>query len=310
MKSRSWLLVLGYCLVLYGTEVKADDSPKYAARGIAAYNAGKYDLARLFFAKSLQDAILKGKEEWIAKATLNLVDVELESLEEEEAGRLLEGLVTKDKTLRSLILWKRSQLAFQQRKFPEAISLIDSALNGFKTDAPKALGIRLDRLRYLIQFAEPQVWGPEYATFKKNSGKLDRGRIAGLEAMVAMSKKEFGKADTLWLEAMNFYRDQARLAKVASCLNQSAICLFATGHKMEAQEANLRAVAIYGELGLELPGLRTQALRLILVEEPRELAKLRQEMDLLGQKFSGFDLQGILDEYSHSMLYGRFGPRQ
>ena len=69
----------------------------------------------------------------------------------------------------------------------------------------------------------------------------------------------------------------------------------------------MRSVAIYSELGLELPGLRAQALRLLLVEDPKELAKLHQDMDLVGQKFSGFDLQGVLDEYSHSMHFGRVG---
>src|SRR5437899_1338315 len=85
---------------------RADDSPKYAERGISAYSAGKYDLARMFFAKALQDAVLKGKEEWIAKATLNLADLEMETGEEDEADRLLEGLVVRDKGLRSLWYWK------------------------------------------------------------------------------------------------------------------------------------------------------------------------------------------------------------
>lgn len=300
--------LIGLGLLAAAPAVRADDSPKYAERGMAAYYAGKYDLARLFFAKALQDAVLKGKDEWVAKATLNLVDVEMEALEEAEAGRLLEGLSTRDKGLRSLILWKRSQLAYQQRRFPQALGLIDSALNLAKGDPAKETSMSLDRLRYLIQSREPAAWGPDYEAFRKRQGKLDRGRAAGLDAMAAMSRKQFEKADTLWGVAMTYYRDQGRLAKVAACLNQIALCQFSAGHREEAQESNARAVAIYGELGLEMPGLRAQALRLLLVEDPGELAKLRQDMDLLGQRFSGFDLQGILDEYSHSMRFGRIGP--
>ncbi len=308
MKGLMRAAVLGLGLIACVPAVRADDSPKYAERGMAAYYAGKYDLARLFFAKALQDAILKGKEEWVVKATLNLVDLELEALEETEAARLLEGLSTRDKALRSLILWKRSQLAYQQRRFPEALGLIDSALILGKGDPAKETSMSLDRLRYLIQSREPSEWGPEYEAFRKHVSRLDRGRAAGLDALAAMSRKQFDKADTLWGEATGYYRDQGRLAKVAACLNQSALCRFSVGHREEAQEANSRAVAIYGELGLEMAGLRAQALRLLLVEDPRELAKLRQDMDLLGQRFGGFDLQGILDEYSHSLHYDRVGP--
>lgn len=308
LRSAARAALLGLGLLAFVSTVRADDSPKYAERGMAAYYAGKYDLARLFFAKALQDAVLKGKEEWVAKATLNLVDVELEALEENEAARLLEGLATRDRGLRSLILWKRSQLAYQQRRFPDALEQIDSALILAKGDPAKETSMSLDRLRYLIQSREPSAWGPDYEAFRKHAGKLDRGRAAGLDAMAAMSRKQFAKADTLWGEATAYYRDQGRLAKVAACLNQSAICEFSLGHREEAQISNSRAVAIYGELGLDGPGLRAQALRLLLVEDPRELAKLRQDMDLLGQRFSGFDLQGILDEYSHSIHYGRIGP--
>jgi tetratricopeptide (TPR) repeat protein len=307
MRFRFPCLILGICLLAVSASVRADDSPKYAERGRSAYYAGKYDLARLFFAKALQDAILKGKEEWVAKATLNLVDVDLEALEEGEAGRLLEGLSTRDKGLRSLIIWKRSQLAYQQRRFPEAIVQVDSAIGFAKGDPIKELGMRIDRLRYLIQSQSPSAWETEFANFQSQMGRMDRGRMAGLLAMAAMARRDFTKADTLWREAMNYYRDQGRLAKVAACLNQSAICQFSSGHREEAKESNSRAVAIYSELGLELPGLRAQALRLILVEDPRELAKLRQDLDLLGQRFSGFDLQGILDGYSQSMHFGRIG---
>ena len=288
--------------ILAAVPLRADDSPKYAERGISAYYAGKYDLARRFFSKALQDAVLKGKEEWIAKATLNLVDVELEAGEEAEAGRLLEGSVSRDKGIRSLWLWKRSQLAFAQRHPAVALELVDSALILAKGDAVKETSMGLDRLRYLIQSREPAVWSAQYESFRKKPG---RQRSAALDAMAAMARKEYGRADTLWHEAMGYYRDQGRLAKVAGCLNQSALCLFSLGRRDEAVEVNARAVAIYGELGLELPGLRAQALRLLLVEDERELAKLRLDMDLVGQRFSGFDLQGILDEYSHSLREGR-----
>jgi hypothetical protein len=125
--------------------------------------------------------------------------------------------------------------------------------------------------------------------------------------MAAMARKEYGLADTLWREAMGYYRDHGRLAKVAGCLNQSAICQFSLGRRGEAVESNARAVAIFGELGLEMPGLKAQALKLLLVDDERELAKLRQDMDLVGQRFSGFDLQGILDEYSQNLRDNRSG---
>lgn len=282
--------------------IRADESPKYAERGVAAYAAGKYDLARMFFAKALQDAVLKGKEEWIAKATLNLADLELETGGEGEAARLLEGLSARDKGLRSLCLWKRSQVAFACRHPDQAIVLADSALRLAKGDASRELPMRGDRLRYLIQSREPAAWSAELEAWRKQAG---RAKAAPVEALAAMARKDFARADTLWREALGGYREQGRLAKVAACLNQSALCLFSLGRREEAIEANGRAVAIYGELGLELPGLKAQALRLLLVEDERQVAKLRQDMDLVGQRFSGFDLQGILDEYSHSLRDGR-----
>jgi hypothetical protein len=305
MKRRTVSMLLCALSLAFSTAVFADDSPKYAERGMSAYFAGKYDLARMFFSKALQDAVLKGKEDWIAKATFNLVDVELEAHEEIEAGRLLDGMNPRDKGLRSLWLWKRSQLAFLQRHHPLAVELVDSALLLGKGDPAKESAEGADRLRYLIQSQEPSAWSSEYEAFRK---KLGRQRSAPLDAMAAMARKDYGRADTLWREAMVYYREQGRLAKVAACLNQSALCLFSLGRRGDALEENARAVAIYGELGLEIPGLKAQALRLLLVDDERELAKLRQDMDLVEQRFSGFDLQGILDEYSHSMRDGRPGP--
>ena len=282
----------------------ADDSPKYAERGLSAYYSGRYDLARMFFTKALQDAVLKGKDEWIAKATFNLADLELEAGDEAEAGRLLDGISTRDKGLKALWMWKRSQLAFQKRHYPQAVELVDSALVLAKGDAAKETSMGLDRLRYLIQSREPSLWAPQYEAFRKGQ---PRERVVALDAMTAMARKEYGLADTLWREAMGYYRDRGRLAKVAGCLNQSAICLFSLGKRGEAVETNARAVAIFAELGLEVPGLKAQALRLLLVQDERELAKLRQDMDLVGQRFSGFDLQGLLDEYSQNLRDNRPG---
>lgn len=301
-------VTLGLALCLgfaFPAKVRADDSPKYGERGMSAYYAGKYDLARMFFSKALQDAILKGKDEWIAKATLNLVDVELESNQEGDAARLLENINPRDKALRSLWIWKRSQLLFQQRRYSAAVEAVDSALMLAEGDEARETSMGLDRLRYLIQSREPSVWSSQYESFRKRLGRI---RSTPLDAMAAMARKEYQKADTLWREAMGYYRDQGRLAKVAGCLNQSAICLFSLGRRQEALEHNTRAVAIFGELGLEMPGLKAQALRLLLIEDDRELAKLRQDMDLVGQRFSGFDLKGILDEYSQSLRDGRDGP--
>ncbi|MDB5048525.1 MAG: hypothetical protein JWO30_1596, partial [Fibrobacteres bacterium] len=201
---------------------------------MSAYYAGKYDLARMFFSKALQDAVLKGKDEWIAKATFNLVDLELESGDEMEAGRLLDGVSTHDKGLKSLWLWKRSQLAFLQRHYPQAVELVDSALGLAKGDAARQTTMRLDRMRYLIQSREPSVWASQYETLRKGLG---RERAVPLDAMAAMARKDYALADTLWHEAMGYYRDQGRLAKVAGCLNQSAICLFSLGRKTEAVES-------------------------------------------------------------------------
>ena len=182
------------------------------------------------------------------------------------------------------------------------MSLIDSALRLAPGDASRELAMKGDRLRYLIQSREPAAWTADYEAWRKQAGKR---KSASVDALAAMARKEYGRADTLWREAMAQYRDQGRLAKVAAAFNQSAVCLLSLGRRDEALEANGRAVAIYGELGLELPGLKAQALRLLLVEDERELAKLRQDMDLVGQRYSGFDLQGILDEYSQSLRDGR-----
>jgi len=280
----------------------ADDSPKHAERGVQAYHAGKYDLARIFFTKALQDAVLKGKEEWIAKATLNLVDLELEAMEEGEAERLLEGVASRDAGMRSLILWKRSQLSFLRRRHDAALSQIDSAIRlaGGK-DKARELALKLDRLRYRIAHQEPAAWAKDYDALRRRLAVADPGKAAGLDASAAMARRDFARADTLWKAAIAWHREQGRLAKVAACMNQAAIAQYSLGRREEALEMNARAVAVFTELGLAMPGLRAQALRLLLSDDHRELAKLRQDMDLVGQRFDGFDLQGILDEYSQNL---------
>lgn len=280
--------------------VRADDSHKHAERGVQAYQAGKYDLARMFFTRALQDAVLKGKDEWAAKATLNLVDIELESMDEAEAGRLLDNLNSRDPHMRCLTLWKRSQLAYLKRDHVRAIAQADSALRLAKDNA-LVTAVRLDRLRYLIASREPAEWAKEYDAVRSRLGSAERGRAASLEASVAMARKDFAKADTLWRRAIEYYRAQGRHAKVAACMNQSAVTLFSLGHREDALDRNARAVASYAELGLAMPGLRAQALRLLLVNDDRELARLRREMDLLGLRHGGFDLQGILDEYAQAL---------
>src|SRR5689334_11823490 len=87
-----FILTFAFSLSAFSLPAYADESPKYAERGVSAYNAGKYDLARMFFSKALQDAVLKGNDDWILKATLNLVDLELEASDEREAVRLLDGM--------------------------------------------------------------------------------------------------------------------------------------------------------------------------------------------------------------------------
>jgi tetratricopeptide (TPR) repeat protein len=302
---RNWLFNFQFSIFILQFAIPfpafADDSPKYAERGIAAYSAGKYDLARLFFSRALQDAVLKGNEAWIARATLNLVDLELESMDEHEAQRLLDGFTAADRGLASLAVWKRSQLAFLQRRYPAAVTLADSALRLGPPDRAAETSMRLDRLRYLIQGRDPSVWKTDFADVRGRLGRDDKGRAAGLDGAAAMARGDFAAAEAFWQAAMAHYRKSGRLAKVAACLNQIAVCRFSQGRRQEALDANTRAVAVYGELGLALPGLRAQALRLLLVEDDRELAKLREDMDLVGQRLSGFDLQGILDEYSHTL---------
>jgi hypothetical protein len=304
-KRRKFSLVLTFSIFIfqfYSTpQALADDSPKHAERGVQAYQAGKHDLARMFFAKALQDAVLKGKEEWVAKATLNLVDLELEAMEESEAERLLEGFTSRDAGIRSLVLWKKSQLAFLRRRHGQALSLIDSALQlaGSK-DRVRETALKLDRLRYRIAHQDPAEWAGDYETLRLRLS-AEPGKAAGLDAAAAMARKDFARADTLWKQAIAWHRERGRLATVAACMNQSAIALFSLGRREDALEMNGRAVAVFAGMGLAMPGLRAQALRLQLTDDDRERAKLKQDMDLVGQRLSGFDLQGILDEYSQSL---------
>ena len=302
-------LALWLCCWALTVPARADDSPKYAERGVTAYRAGNFELARVFFHKALQDAVLKGREEWVAKAIFNLVDLELETMEAGDAASLLEELSPSDRGLRSLVLWKRSQLAFLRRRDQAALALVDSALALAAGNRAQETPMRLDRWRYRIHSQDPPAWEAEYAQFRKRLSKSERERAAGLDAAAWMRRGNFLKADSLWKAAAAHYRSEEKLAKVAACMNQQAICMFSAGRRAEALEINARAVGVYGELGLVVPGLRAQALRLLLVEDGNELAKLRRDMDLVGQRFDGFDLQGILDEYAQSLNPGRPGPQ-
>jgi tetratricopeptide (TPR) repeat protein len=281
--------------------LRAQDSPHLARKGVAAYRAGEYDLARLFFARSLRDAVLKGREEWIVKAAANLTDLELEIGEAAEAETLLDGIPVRNRDLRSLWLWKRSQAAFACRRTDSALALIDSAL-ALCRDPEREPVMRGDRLRYLIRGRGPEAWKGDLESWRKRVGGRKGAAVA---AAAAMAEGRFGAADSLWREAAEAFRDEGRPAMIAACLNQSALCLLSLGRRAEASETNARAVAIYGELGLELPGLKARALGLLLVEDEAQLANLRRDMDLVGRRFSGFDLQGILDEYTQSLRGGR-----
>ncbi len=159
----------------------ADDSPKHAERGVQAYRAGKHVLARMFFDKALQDATLKGREDWAVLATLNLVDLDLEAMEEQEAERRLGGLTARDPGLRTLVLWKRSQVSFQRRRYDRAIAQVDSALRLAGKDRARETALRLDRLRYLVHSRGPEDWAAELAALRL---RLPGGEAARLAAVV------------------------------------------------------------------------------------------------------------------------------
>ncbi len=276
-----------------------DTSPKLSGRGLQAYHAGKYDLAKLFFNQALQDAVLKGHEEWVVKSALNLVDLELDAQNTAEAAKILKTLQpSENKALQGFILWKKSQCSFLDHQFAMALMEIEKAMPLLPNHSPELMALQFDQYKYLLSAKKFIAHKEEYQKFKASLSKKDQWRALPLEAKILMSENNFGDAAKIWNECTASYREKGQLQKTAASLNQLAICQFRNGQKELAKEANSKAIGIYGELGLLIPGLKAQALKMSLTEDKTELAKLQQDMDLVGQRVSQFDLQEVLHEYA------------
>lgn len=296
--TRRLATVILVCSLALGS-VFAQGSPEWALRGVKAYQEGRLELSRMYFQRAMEDAVLRGMDEWLVKAALNLIDLELESHD------IAAALLILDKTPRSshpeleaLLLWKKAQILHAQKRVNEAAFVCDSALAVLPSGHAARPALEADRIRIAISRGTSPEWSPLLKNFIKKHGKKERILQRSLRATAAMQMGAFKEAQELWSLLVEDFRGQGRLSQVAASLNKLAVCRLALGDSLAALEENNKAVGIYRELGLLVPALTAQALKLLIEKDTVLLAKSRREMDLVSLGSTGFDLQDVLDEYA------------
>ncbi len=285
--------------VLWIGSANGQSSPEWALKGRNAYQDGRLDLARMYFQRAMEEAVLNGVDDWLVKAALNLIDVELEAHNLEDALKLLDQVPSSsDPELRSLVLWKKSQALHAQKRVHEASVVCDSALSLLPRGHMAKPSMEADRLRIALSGDKNGEWDSDLKRFEKKYGNKEKVLVRSLRAAAAMHEGNFTEAADLWRRLAVDYRERGRLSQVAASLNRLALCGLALGDSAAALEDNRKAVGIYREMGLALPALRAHALIFLIGGDDAELAKSRREMDFVGLGRTGFDLQDVLDEYA------------
>ncbi len=293
-----WMLLFPMLSGLY-----AVTAPHLAQRGLDAYKKGNYESAYLYFNRALEKAVLEAREDWKVMAVLNLTDLDMDSERFIKAEKRMEALSRPEShELEALLLWKRSQCAFRLGKSDQAMLLLDSALAVDAGHKEYELAMQQDRLRYRLEndSSQTEQWLYDFEVLQKETSKAKRPGLVELRALYEMQRRDYKSALQFWKKAIDYNRDRRKLLRMASCIREQALCYIALNQLEEANTLVLSSSGIYEQLGLHLPSLKTQALQLFILQDPGALAKLRRDLDLIGQGVNGFNLAIVLSQYQES----------
>ena len=296
-------IISGFIAVLFFSAVQAREAPVLAAKGIESYRKGRYVQARHFFAQAMQQAVLQAREDWITKAALNLIDMELDAYHFREAGELLEKIPgISDPELQTAVLWKKAQYYFYTGRIDSASDVINQTVSRCKDQYSFCNSVRIDAYRIqieseLLKSGELENLKTQVKGFKDKLPKDEKGSIEGLEALIAMKKGDYTGAARLWQNAADYHRAVGQIPKMAKCLNYLALSQLINGRERSARETNSRSVDVYKSTGLTLPGLRAYALNLFIITDSKELDKIKKNLELISESQPDFNLKAVLQDY-------------
>ncbi len=275
-----------------------------ANKGIGAYKNGDYNRARQFFQHAMQQAVLQADEALIIRASLNLVDIELDAQQYKIVGDLLGALpTTTDKELLLVIQWKTSQYQFRQGRVSAALTSLQAgqkacAEGGYEFCHSMTLDIFRMRAALIRPGQEDAAsLSRDISQFKGRLKKRQHHSLSGLEALLAMLQGEYAQAADLWHVSVDYNREAGKFVHMAECLNYLALCQLKTGKLSEANLTNNRATGVYRSLGLELPALRTYALTIFMEKDQKKVDKIQRELELIQRTQPDFNLFSIIQEY-------------
>ncbi len=288
------------------TAANNEDPTRLASRGVEAYQAGRLELARLFFERSFRQSALTGNTEWSLRAACNLADLALETRTLNEAERWLELASQIPGKDLNLVFWKRSQLAFARGQSLKAQSLLDSGLQLGKLEGLTKLRMEMDRLRYQFTTLDSNAWNTQFTALKSRCNTSQQKETVELWAWASMRRGHYLEAERAWTAAMAQYRDLHRFVALGNALAYRAICLYALKRNSESIRLTEQADAVFEEIGFKMGQLRVAALK-ILLEDDVMLAKSGREIDFLTGDRTLEDWSTLLNDYSQSYppLLGR-----
>jgi len=299
MVKRTSLIIFCVCAsVLY-----ARQAPTLAARGVDCYRKGQYNKARYYFTQAMKEAFLQAREDWIARAVLNLADLEMDECNYHEVRSLLDRIPTlSDPELYTAVLWKKSQYYFHTGMHDSAMALIGEAGSRCTEKYSFCNAVQADVFRMrldseLSQEGNLERLKKDISVFKKEIPVEKQLSLNSLEALIAMKEKDYEQSAELLKKAVDYYRAGGQHSRMARSLNYLAIAQYMSGRKQEARETNSLAVDVYKRIGLQIPEIKAYALNVFITQDSSELDKIKSNLELIGETKTGFSLKDIVQDY-------------
>ncbi|MBF0432122.1 MAG: tetratricopeptide repeat protein [Fibrobacteria bacterium] len=296
--SRKFITILILCCV----PCFSMNSPFLAAKAIRSFQAGKPQEARQLLYKSLKKALINSREDWIAKAALNLAEIEIQSGYYSQARVLLNKIPDlEDNEIRTLMFWKRAKLCVREGQIDSALWLINKASQNNRKDYSFFHDLRIDELRIKLEKASGgtdinKIQDDIQALKKDLPGKIT-GAIFALEALAMMKENNYSGAAIAWQKAIDYYQTKKLLVPMGQSLHYAAMCAYTRGDIKTALVFNKRAIGVFSAMGMERPGMKIWLFSLFLSESPIEQEKLKNKIGMLLKSSPNFSAQKELKNF-------------
>ncbi len=271
-----------------------------SAKGIEHLKNGQYSRSVKVLREALKKTLISGREDWVIKASLNLVDLELTAFNLENAKAYLNSLPESEEGhIQALSAWKKAQLAYYQGDNMEREKQMEIALGICAEDYDVCPYIVLDSYRMQVKEKGIHEMESTWQDFLNKAAKNIRSSAADINALVLMKKGAFAKADEEWDKAIDMYREAGRLTAMAHCQNKKALSLLAQGEEKKARELNQQAVMVFNAMGLKKPSLQCQLLELFFSDGPSQMDKIQKNLDIVGLTLEDWEIQFALKNYQN-----------